>query len=74
MSSEPSTLLAGVLRASADDEGGLRALATAIGISRQRLYDVIGGRTPGRHVQRAIASYLEVTVEQIATWARESGA
>jgi len=68
---ERTTLLAGVLRACAREEGGVRALARAVGLSPQTIHEVVAGCQPGRHVQRALAIYLGVTPEEIAAWAEE---
>lgn len=70
--SAPATVLGAVLRESAIDEGGIRALARTIGISPQTLYDLLGGHVPSRHVCRTIATYLEITPHQVAAWAREA--
>ena len=69
----PTTLLGAVLLASAEEEeGGRRALARRIGISHQTLHELLtGARVPGRHVRRALASFLGISRDQIAAWARE---
>lgn len=69
MTTGSTTLLAGVLRQCASEEGGIRALCRAIGISPQTLYGLLGGRSPGRHVTRAIAAYLEMPAGSVAAWA-----
>ena len=74
MSASDPTLLAAVLRRCAHEEGGLRALARAIGVSPQTLYELIGGRLPGKHVLRAVALYLEVSPGEVAMWARQTEA
>lgn len=73
MNAATTTLLGAVLRASAVDEGGLRALARIIGISRQSLHHVLAGRVPGKHVIGALARYLEVSSDEVTAWAHESG-
>ena len=73
----PQSLLAAVLIRCSREEGGIRALARRMNVSPQTLYNVIGGREPGRHVLRAICDYLaerppdtELTVDTVRSWAR----
>ena len=69
MTTTARSLLGAVLLRCAQEEGGLRALARAIGISPQTLHEVLGGRVPGTHVRRAIATYLAIAPAQVAEWA-----
>jgi len=69
MSTDP--VLAGVLRACAREEGGVRALARAIAVSPQTIHGLLNGDPPGRHVRRALALYLGVRPEEVAAWAVE---
>lgn len=71
------SLLACVLARCAEEEGGNRALARALGISPQTLHELLRDlRRPGRHVARAIADYLvgapseeeEVSPDDVIAW------
>lgn len=84
MSSERSNtpnLLAAVLMRCAEEEGGVRALARALGISPQTLHDLIAGRRrPGKHVSSVIAGYLRgaepvegtVTADIVRGWSSQA--
>ena len=69
---DDDTLLGAILRRCAEEEGGLRALARMLDVSPQSLYDVMGGRVPGKYLGRVVAGYLGVTPDQIAAWATET--
>ena len=77
MSPAPQTLLAAILVRCSREEGGIRALARRMNLSPQTIYNVVGGREPGKHVARAIVDYLaerppdtELSVDTVRSWAR----
>ena len=71
LSAAYGSLLGAIVGKCAEEEGGVRAFARAVGLSRQTVYAVLKGRVPGHHAMRAIAAYLEVTAEHVAAWAME---
>ena len=62
---QPTTELAEILTRCAEKERGLARLARRVGIHRATLYRLIHGKhVPGWHVSRALARYLELTVDE----------
>ena len=56
---EAGTLLGEVLLRCAREEGSVRALARALGLSPQTVYELVKGeRAPAKHAARAIGDFL----------------
>ena len=75
---EAGTLLGEVLLRCAREEGSVRALARALGLSPQTVYELVKGeREPAKHAARAISDFLggrqrhldEFTADRVIEWA-----
>ena len=67
----PGSLLGAVLVTCSREEGGVRGLARAVGMSPQTCYDLIAGkRQPMLHLSRSIARYLGITPKAVLAWSR----